>query len=304
MRHPFRAPGVGALPPPNGHVGGEYALLGEPGELGWEGCSNVEILLSSCGLNPPTPARPCSASPAKHAPLEKPKPPAAPPPKPTQPNKTHPPKRKSFESGSSSSSNQALPHCHGKGKGEQPEQQKRREVAPYLKGVSHLTPCLVNRCMCPTQMVSTRGFLTSYVGGGGGRVWMEHPGEKKMFWVERHLLYASHGAAVTPLEPQKAAAADKKAAKAKKKPNPKPDGDPPAEPATKPAKPDPQPETKQAPQHEPKAAPQAAPMEVDVPSPPSAEPSAQPPALTHAQAPDRGETKATSPLGEAQAPHF
>ena len=92
------------------------------------------------------------------------------------------------------------------------------------------------------------GVATSVVGGGGGvTVWMEHLGEKEMFRVERHLLYASHTAALTHWEQQKAAAAGKKAAKAQKKPNPKPDADPPAEPAPKPAKRDPKPEAKQAP---------------------------------------------------------
>ena len=32
------------------------------GELGWEECSDEDILMSSCGMNPPTPANPRSAS--------------------------------------------------------------------------------------------------------------------------------------------------------------------------------------------------------------------------------------------------
>ena len=72
------------------------------------------------------------------------------------------------------------------------------------------------------------GVVTSVVGGAGGRVWVEHPGENEMFRVERKLLYASHAVAVTHWEQHKAAAAGNKAAKAKKKPNPKPDADPPA----------------------------------------------------------------------------
>ena len=91
------------------------------GELGWEGCSDKDILMSSCGMNPATTASPRSTSPAKPAPAEKPKPRAVATPKPTQSKKTPPPKRKSFESGSSSlSSDQALPRSHGKGKGKQP----------------------------------------------------------------------------------------------------------------------------------------------------------------------------------------
>ena len=34
VRHPIRAAGVGALPLPNGHVDGEYALLGEARGVG------------------------------------------------------------------------------------------------------------------------------------------------------------------------------------------------------------------------------------------------------------------------------
>ena len=84
---------------------------------------------------------------------------------------------------------------------------------------------------------------------------MKHPGEREIFRVERHLLYAS--AALTHWEQPKAAAARKKAAKAKKKPNPKPDAYPPAEPAPKPTKPEPKPEAKQAPQPQPLMRPQS-----------------------------------------------
>ena len=142
------------------------------------------------------------------------------------------------------------------------------------------------------------GVVTMVVAGAGGRVWVEHLGEKEMFRVARHLLYASHAAAVTHWENQKAPAASKKAAKAKKTSNPKPDADPPVEPAPKPAKPEPKPEAKQAPQPEPKAAPHAAPMEEDAPAHPSAKPAAQPPAQPHAKAPDGDETQATAPLWE------
>ena len=90
VRHAVRAAGVGALPPPNGHVGGEYALLGEPGGLGWEICADEEILLSSCGLSPPTPGNPRNTSLAKPRPAEKPKPPAVPPPL-TQATQKNPP---------------------------------------------------------------------------------------------------------------------------------------------------------------------------------------------------------------------
>ena len=132
---------MGALLPPHGHVGGEYPLLGGP-ELGWEGSSDEDIPMSSCGLNPPTPGSPRSASPAKPAPADKPKPPAMPSPKPTQPKKTPPPKRKSFESGSSSWSDEAQPRPHGKGKAKQLQQQKRREEPPSLEGDESPDPLL------------------------------------------------------------------------------------------------------------------------------------------------------------------
>ena len=94
------------------------------GQLGWEGCADEEILLSSCGLSPPSPRSPRIASQAKRPPpppAEKPKPTALNPPKPTQPKKLTTQKHKSFESGNSSSSDQALPHGHGRAvKGKQP----------------------------------------------------------------------------------------------------------------------------------------------------------------------------------------
>ena len=250
------------------------------GELGWEGCADEEIVLSSCGLSPPTPGSPRSTSPAKPPPLaEKPKTPVLPPPKPTQPKKPAEQKRKSFESGSSSSPDQAHPRGHGKGvKGKQPQQQKRREEPPSLEGDESLDPLLGEQVYVPYTDGVYPGVVTSVVGGARGRVWVEHPGEKEMFRVERHLLYASHAAAVTHWEQRKAAAAGKKAAKAKKKPNPKPDADPPAEPAPKPPKPEPKPEAKQAPKPKPKAAPEAAPTAVDGPAHPSVKPAAQPPA--------------------------
>ena len=82
VRHPVRVAGVGALPPPNGHVGGEYALLGEPWGVGWEGCADEEILLSRRGLSSPTPSSPRSTSPAKPPPRRETQSPCPPPPPP------------------------------------------------------------------------------------------------------------------------------------------------------------------------------------------------------------------------------
>ena len=147
----------------------------------------------------------------------------------------------------SSSSDTAHPRVHGRVKGKQPERQKRRKEPTSLEGDESPDPLLGEQVYVPYTDGCYPGVVTSVAAGHGGRVWVEHPGEKEMFRAERHLLYASHAAVVTHWERQKAAATCKKAAKAIKKPNPKQDADPPAEPAPKPAKPEPKPEAKQAP---------------------------------------------------------
>ena len=119
-------------------------------------------------MNPPTPASPRSASPAKPAPAEKPKPPTVAPPKPKQSKKTPPPKRKSFESGSSSSVDQALPRPHGKGKGKQ-VQQKRREEPPSLEGDESPYPLLGEQVYVPYTDGVYPVVVTSVVAGAGGK---------------------------------------------------------------------------------------------------------------------------------------
>ena len=69
---------------------------------------------------------------------------------------------------------------------------------------------------------------------------MEYPGEKEMFAIERHVLYASHAAVVTHWEQHKAAKKPKHKANAK----PPVGVDPLAERAPKPTKPNPKPEPK------------------------------------------------------------
>ena len=176
-------------------------------------------------------------------------PPCPPPPKPTKPKKPPTHKRKSLESSSSSLSDLAIPRGHGKEvKGKQPQQHKRREEPSSLEGDESLDPLLGAQVFVPYTEGFYLGVVTTVVGGAGGRVWVEQPGENEIFRVERHLLYASHASTLTHWEQQKAAAGDKKASKAKKKPNPQPNACPPAQPAPKPAKHDPKPEGKQAPQ--------------------------------------------------------
>ena len=126
------------------------------GELVWEGCSDEDILMSSCGMNPPSPTSPRSASHAKPAPAEKPKPPAAPPPKTPKARSAH---------WRASPSNRAAARRRtrhftvpmGRGRGSRRSKSGARSPPPW-RGMSHLTPCLVSRCLCPTPMVSTRGL--------------------------------------------------------------------------------------------------------------------------------------------------
>ena len=292
---PFRAAEVGALPPPDGHVGGQHPLLGGTGGVGvggvfGRGHPNVQLW-----DEPPHPGQPPQCLPSKARPRRETQTPCRGPPQTPAKREDPPTEAQVLRIGQQLASDQALPRPHGKGKGKQ-AQQKRREEPPSLEGDESPDPLLGEQMHVPYTDGVYPGVVSSVVAGAGGRVWVEHPGEKEMFRVERHLLYASHAVAVTHTENQKAAAAGKKAAKAKNKSNPKPDADPPAEPAPKITKPEPKPEAKQAPQPEPKAAPQAAPMEQDAPAHPSAKPAAQPPAQPHAQAPDGGETQATAPL--------
>ena len=104
-------------------------------------------------------------------------------------------------------------------KRKQPQQRKRREEAPSLEGDESTDRLLGEQLYVPYTDGVYPGVVTSVVGGAGGRVWVEHPGEKEMFRVDRHLFYASHAAAGTHWEQQKATAAGKKAAKVKKKPS-------------------------------------------------------------------------------------
>ena len=155
------------------------------------------------GNGPPHPRQPPQHLPSKATPRRETQTPCpAPPPETQTPKAPPPPQRKSFESGSSSSSDEAHPPGHGKGvKGKQPWQQKRPEEPPSLEGDESLDPLLGEQVYVPCTDGVYPGVVTSVVGGGaGGRVWVEHPGEKEMFRVERHLLYASHAAAVTHWE--------------------------------------------------------------------------------------------------------
>ena len=254
------------------------------GELGWEGCADEEILLFSCGLSLPSPGSPHTTAQVK----------PPPPRRETRtpciaPLQTHPTKKTPLAQAKVLQIGQQLivgpgspPWTWEGGEGEAAAVAKAACRPPFLDGDESPNTLLGEQVYVPYTDGVYPGVVTSVVGGGrAGRVWVEHPGEKEMFRVERHLMYASHAAAVTHWEQHKAAAAGKKAAKAKKKPKPKPDADTPAEPAPKPAKPEPKPKAKQAPQPKPKAALEAAPMEVDAPAHPSAQPAAQPPAQTH-----------------------
>ena len=58
-------------------------------------------------------------------------------------------------------------------------------------------PLLGEQLFVPYPDGVYEGVVTSVVAGGGDKVWVEYPRKKEMFRVERHLLYASHAAAVT-----------------------------------------------------------------------------------------------------------
>ena len=152
---------------------------GSLGELRCEGCSDEEILLSSCGLNIPTPASPRSASQQSPPPPRDPNPLPCPPlPKPTQPKR--PPHRSASPSNRAAARRRAkaLPRPHGKGKGKQPQQQKRREEPPSLEGNESPYPLFGEQVYMPYTDGVYPGVVTSVVGGAVGRVWAEHPGEK------------------------------------------------------------------------------------------------------------------------------
>ena len=113
-------------------------------------------------------------------------------------------------------------------KGKRPWQQKRCEEPPFLEGDESPDSLLGAHILVPYTEGVYRGVVTSVVGGAGGRVGVEHPGEKEMFRVDRHLLYACHASAPTRWEQQNTTAATNKPPKTKTKPNPKSDADPPA----------------------------------------------------------------------------
>ena len=82
----------------------------------------------------------------------------------------------------------------------QPQQQKRCDSPPSLEGDESPDARLGEQVYVPYTDGVYPGVVTSVVEGAGGRVWVAHPREKEMFRVERHLLYASHAAALTHWE--------------------------------------------------------------------------------------------------------
>ena len=151
------------------------------GELGWEGCADEEILLSSCELRPPSPGSPSLANPP---PAEKPKPPALPPQK-----KIHQTQKRALVASASPSSRAAGRHrtMHSpvergrrrRGSSSSSNSKSNVRNPPLWRGMSHLTPCLVHRFLCPTPMVSTRGLRPPLLLLGGGGV--EYTREKEVF---------------------------------------------------------------------------------------------------------------------------
>ena len=157
---PFQAAGVGALRPPHGHVGGQHPLLGGLWGVGLGGVlrqGHPDVQL----WDEPSPPRPAPGAP----PQQSPPPPRNaiplpwPPPNPRQARR--PPHRSASPSNRAATARRQTRHSPvpmGRGRGSS-RSSKSGARSPHLwRGMSHLNPCLVSRCMGPTPMVSTRGF--------------------------------------------------------------------------------------------------------------------------------------------------
>ena len=142
------------------------------GELGWEGCANEEIVLSSCGLTPPPSSSPAKPPPPPCLPTNPNPPPYPPPP----PPKTHQTQKAPRGQAQVLRIEQQLivgpdtpPWTWEGGEGEAAAGGKSGVRNPPLwKGMSHLTPCLLHRFLCRTPMVPTRGLRPRLWGGECG----------------------------------------------------------------------------------------------------------------------------------------
>ena len=122
--------------------------------------------------------------PAECAPEQSPLPPRNPNPLPWPP--ANPRKARRPPQRSASPSNRAAARRRTRrspvpmGRGTESRRSKSDARSPPLcRRMSHLTPCFVSRCMCPTTDGVYPGVVTSVVAGAGGRVWVEHPGGKR-----------------------------------------------------------------------------------------------------------------------------
>ena len=97
---------------------------------------------------PPHPLAPAAPPQQSPPPPRNPNPLPCPPPQKQPQSKKRPPARKSFELGSTSSSDHALPRHHGKGRGKQAHQ-KLREEPPFLEGDESPDPLLGEQVFVP-----------------------------------------------------------------------------------------------------------------------------------------------------------
>ena len=134
--------------------------LGTLGELGWEGCADVEILLSSCGLSPPHPWQPPQHLPSKAPTRQETQTPRLAPPQTHATQKAPPSEARVLRIGQRLIVGRGTaPWTWQGGEGEAAATAKAaRGTGPLWRGMIHLTPLLVNMCMCPTLMVSLRGL--------------------------------------------------------------------------------------------------------------------------------------------------
>ena len=161
VRHPVQAAGVGALPPPHGQVGGENAVLGEPVGVGVGGVFGRGHPAVQLWGKPPHPGQPPQRLSSKARPRPETQTPyrAPPPPPPNPRNPKSPPHRSASPSNRAAARRRTRhsPVPMGRARGSNGSKSGARSP-PLWRGMSHLTPCLVSRCMCPTPMVSTRGL--------------------------------------------------------------------------------------------------------------------------------------------------
>ena len=157
--HHVWAAGVGALPPPDGHVGGQHPLLGGPRGVGVGGVFDEDILMSSCGMNPPPRLAPAAPPQQSPPPPRNPNPLPRPPPNPRKARSAH---RRASPSNRAAARrrtrNFTVPMGRGRGS----------EEPPSLEGDESPDPLLGEHVFVLYLDGVYPGVVTSVVAGWGG----------------------------------------------------------------------------------------------------------------------------------------